>query len=154
MNLRLTGRITSLSLSIYMFIFCIHSKIIIFFLLSHMLFDICQAFEIEDMNTKGLIRSGKGSCLKPKLLEILLKSRRHKYEKFSYACWTLYTITVTMMVMIIFVNTILKLWKLKLGLIIYLMNCRIWLSFMIHYNSLISAFSIPFMDMSCASEFY
>uniref|UniRef100_A0A803PBM0 Uncharacterized protein n=1 Tax=Cannabis sativa TaxID=3483 RepID=A0A803PBM0_CANSA len=37
-----------------------------------------EAFEIEDTSTKDLIRPGKENCLKPKLLEILLKSKRHR----------------------------------------------------------------------------
>lgn len=35
---------------------------------------------IEDMNTKDLIRFGRGSCLKPRPVETLLKYRKHKYD--------------------------------------------------------------------------
>jgi hypothetical protein len=31
------------------------------------------------MNIKGLIRFGRGSCQKPRLVEILLRSKKHMY---------------------------------------------------------------------------
>lgn len=39
-----------------------------------------QASGIEGMNTKDLIRSGRGSYQKQRLAEIPLRSRKHKYD--------------------------------------------------------------------------
>jgi hypothetical protein len=61
----------------------------VFFSLSRISFDLVQAFGTEGMNTKDLTRFGKGSCQKPRLVEILLKSRKHKYENYSSACGTI-----------------------------------------------------------------
>lgn len=39
-----------------------------------------QAFVIEDMNTKNLIRFGRASCQKQRLVEIPLRSWKHRYS--------------------------------------------------------------------------
>lgn len=41
-----------------------------------------QVFEIEDMNTKVLIRFGRESYQKPRPAEILSRSRKHKYDLY------------------------------------------------------------------------